>query len=394
VHQGAFTHEPRENERSDRAVRWVLRGSLAIAVVPMAAAVALVGPSPFGLGASSDSGRQSEFAAERHGAGEQLRGLLARGASGIVRAVKGEAPPAKPEFGVLDVRPYDLQAGRAALGGDAGEGCPPGEEQTCADAVETLRPDSAMRLQLIELPRFAAIAGPGAPSETPSGRLGVERRAVGEAEQAGWLAPAQGVFLREVGDALFVIEGEVAVEDLVSLRPISAVGAGSYLSVDPELHHSALSGAASRRFSQGRWTLRPEIDVGASYLDLDRVRLDAGQAGLFLPDTEDWIFSASPSVALEGEIDPVPGITLLPSVSAGATWLSQTDFQNAALMLDAPIGVAGLSALTPLEDTFANVEAGIGLAAAQRIQLSVRYGRLFGETLDADTGRVQLNVQF
>jgi hypothetical protein len=188
--------------------------------------------------------------------------------------------------------------------------------------------------------------------------------------------------------------GAVALDDFEALRPISDVGVGAYLSGDPELHHGVLMGRASGRFEQGRWRLRPELDIGASYLALDKVRLDAGEAGLFLPETDEWIFSASPSLAFEGELDAMPGIKVLPSLRAGATWLSQDEFSSAAMMLDAPARIAGVAAYTPLEETFADFEAGLGISASQRLRLSVSYGRLFGEAFETETSRLELNMQF
>ncbi len=370
-------------ERRDRAARRVLWLSLPVVLAPMAVALALVGPS---LGRLSQTDAAADLRTELtlvQDARGGLRGVLARGASGIVRAVKREEPADAAAF---DVRPFDPTANRNPFAQVGGAGCaaPGADPASCAEAIPKLRPDPDIRLRLAELPAPA----PAAPSFI------LERGPARDVEDDGWRAPEEGVFVRTLGDASFTLAGAVSVDDFESLRPIREVGVGSYASDESELRHSSLMGSAAHSFSQGRWTVRPEIDLGASYLDLQKVRLDAGEAGLFLPEADDWIFSARPSLAFEGELDPVPGIKLLPSFRAGATWLSQTDFQNAALMLDAPTSVAGLGALTPLDETFADIEAGIGLAAAERIQLSVRYGRLFGETVEAQTGRVQLNMQF
>lgn len=383
---GVAIHEQQLDERSDRAVRWVLWVSLAVAVAPMVVAIGMVGPTLVRLSQSdAAAGLESELNVGRGGTKEHLRSILARGASGIVRAVGGE--PA-PEFGALDVRPFDPTAARnpfADVHGPTRSCTAGGDGAACAEAVGALRPDAEMRLWLAEPPDPA----PAAPAS-----FIIEREPSTDRLESGWRVMDEGVFVRTMGDASFVLEGALSVDDFDSLRPISEVGVGGYLSDVPELHHSAFTGSAARTFSQGRWTVRPELDLGANYLALDKVRLDAGEAGLFLPEADDWVFSARPSVAFEGQLDPVPGIKLLPRFRAGATWLSQTDFQNAALMLDAPTSIAGLAALTPLEETFADIEAGIGVAAAERIQLSVRYGRLFGESLEADTGRVELSMQF
>lgn len=387
---GVVIHEQRQDERSDRAVTRVLWLSLAVAVVPMVAVVALAGPTMLGLG-RPDGGLQSELTSGRMGAGEQLRGILARGASGIVRAVKGEPEAVETDFSALNVRPFDPTAARVPARRGAGtEICAQDAQDAagaiaCEEALGSLRRDAEMRLRLIELPE---------PEPASPVSFVLERGTGEDSGEAGWRLEEEGLFVRQVGDATFAVQGAVSADDFASLRPISAVGVGSYASDDTALKHSTLTGTAAHTVSQGRWRFRQEIDFGANYLALGKVRLDAGEAGLFLPETDEWVFSARPSLALEGELDPVPGIKILPSIRAGATWLSQTEFQNAALMLDAPTSVAGLSAFTPLDRTFADVEAGIGVAAAERIQLSVRYGRVFGDTLDADTGRVELNMQF
>lgn len=386
------------DESRDRRVRRVLWASLAVGLVPIAAALALVLPALARLSVSDAVQHlEAELVIGRGAPGDQLRGVLARSASGIVRAVaggRGEAEtPAWPGEGAEPPtdsllsrieRSIFAGAGRGCIGlrGASGGGC-----EAPPPAVE---PEASIRLaELADPPHGRSLAA--------AGILAQLRRETAQSDRARdvvWRTREEGVYVREMGGAFLELAGAVAEDDFASLRPIEDVGVGAYLSGAPELHYGSLSGRATGSIAQGRWRLRPELDIGASYLALDKVRLDAGEAGLFLPQTDDWIFSARPSLAFEGELDAMPGIKVLPSLRAGATWLSQDEYATAAMMLDMPATIAGVSALMPIEETFADLEAGLGIAASERIQLSVRYGRLFGETFEAQTGRLELNMQF
>jgi hypothetical protein len=73
--------------------------------------------------------------------------------------------------------------------------------------------------------------------------------------------------------------------------------------------------------------------------------------------------------------------------------LSQTELSTAATML-APTTLAGFGAITGADDLFADVEAGLGLAASDRLELSLRYGGAFGDIFETHTTRLELNMQF
>jgi hypothetical protein len=387
------------DETRDRSVRWVLWTSLAIGLAPIAAALALVLPV---LGQHSLSGAASHLEAElalgRSGAGDQLRAVLSRSASGIARVVTGARADLEGDWSGSGAAPSTdslMSRLERSIFAGAGRGCiglRGAIGASCEEPPATAEPKPEAPL------RFAELGGPF-PARTVDGGgvLGQPRREPASTDalrEIAWRAREEGVYVRDLGGASLELAGAVAVDDFGSLRPIEAVGVGAYLSGAPELHHSTLSGRAAGSFAQGRWRLRPELDIGASYLALEKVRLDAGEAGLFLPDADDWIFSARPSLAFEGELDAMPGVKVLPSLRAGATWLSQDEYSSAAMMLDMPASIAGIAANLPVEETFADVEAGLGIAASERILLSVSYGRLFGEAFESQTGRLELNMQF
>lgn len=390
VHQDVESDDARVEARRDRAVRRVLWACLAVAVVPMGAALVLLEPAAGRLLGRAPA--EASLIADLGRAGEADRGFLARSASGIVRALKGASEPARiavapPRLPSVEARVPERSFATVETRGRCGEAAEAAGEAACLEALAALRPDPDIRLRLTTpLPETVPAAAP----------VRIRTQAASSAsEEAGWVVLEEGAFAREVGEASFVVSGSLAADDFASLRPISDVGLGGYIAGDEgELAYGVLAGAASRSFSQGRWRVRPALDLEASYLSLEKVRLDAGEAGLFVPEADDWIFAARPSVALEGELDAGLGLTMLPSFRAGATWLSQTEFAAGALMLDAPMGVAGLAGLTPMEETFADLEAGLGFAASERLQLSVRYGRLFGDAFEASTSRLELNMQF
>jgi hypothetical protein len=376
----------------------MLWASLAVGLVPIVAALAVVLPT---LGRLSLAGSMQHLEAEltlgRSAAGEQLRAVLSRGASGIARVVGARRAEAAADVQAAELAADDVFMSRleSSIFAGAGRGCiglRGALGSSCADATTSPADAEEPPLQLVELGARRSSLSNG--SGNVLAQLRRETARASDQRDLVWRAREEGVYVRELGAASLEVAGALAADHFDALRPIEEIGVGAYLSGAPELHYGALSGRAAGEFSQGRWRLRPELDIGASYLALDKVRLDAGEAGLFLPETDDWIFSARPSLAFEGEIEAMQGVKVLPRLRAGATWLSQDEYSVSAMMLGMPATVAGVAAITPIEETFADLEAGLGIAASDRIQLSVRYGRLFGEAFETQTGRLELNMQF
>ena len=404
------------NERSDRAVRRVLWVSMAIFLVPIAALLSFVQPALNRLAPAHEANIfHSELAAGgRASLGDSLLTMASRAAhSGfnfVVGAGQGgeeseeepeddEAPRRFSVFfdaGVLAERPLECPLVEGPAGVSRTAGCVwlrPAVDETRPTVTPQSDAEASVPRRAIGL--IAELQGGGTRSPVAAPMTPVVRL-----DALGGLShPRPSVFAADLGGASLTVSGALDGDDFSALRPIEAAGVGSYLSDAPEFHHGVVSGRAAAtfaegRFSGGRWRLRPEIDLGAEYLALDKVRLDAGEAGLFLPETEEWVFSARPSLAVEGEIAGINGVRIVPHMRAGATWLSQTDFIYAATMLDTPTLSGFLSTTQTPEDVFADFEAGLGLAGGEGLLLSVRYGGMFGQAFENHTGQLELSMQF
>lgn len=389
------------NERYNRIVKGVLWLSLGAAMLPILFAFVLVQPASSRLALASTVDRLSdELSGYQAAAADRFATIIAEGAYPKISEMARESGSRATTFALrmANLRPAHTKTSGIVLTRADGQ---PDETGACAssEAHPTCGP-SVVALRTTERDRaggaYVRETSDSAGSLRAVSILSPARAALGV--ESSPLAPLGGfdddaVLVARLGATSLALGGSLSADGGADARTVTLTGVGQYVAGPEAVDLRRLHGRAAHTFAQGRWRLRPEIDVGAVYLPLDEVRVDAG-AGLLDPESDDWILAARPSVAFAGDLGEVSGMRISPRVSAGATWLSQNDFSTAATLLDLETGLTGFAGALPQESLFADLEAGLDLAASNRFRLSMSYGRQFGELYEAHAGRVELNLTF
>jgi len=195
-----------------------------------------------------------------------------------------------------------------------------------------------------------------------------------------------------VGDASFAVSASLASGQSGRRQSLSFTGVGAFVGGVYDVSGSSFSGRAARTFSNGVWSLRPQIAIDATHFAFNDVRLDAGPS--IDTASSNWLVATRPSVAFEGEFGFARGLTFTPHLAAEATWNNQDEFFFMANLLDAPIGRGGLSSLMSHDDLYADFAAGFDIAADDRFQLSVRVARRIGDPDLTESGELTLRMRF
>ena len=119
----------------------------------------------------------------------------------------------------------------------------------------------------------------------------------------------------------------------------------------------------------------------------------AGALDLNVRSQNDWLASAAP--ALEFGTQWQHGTTVWrPYVRAGVRFLSEDSFSATASFEGSPAGVAPFTVTTPIDQTMAEVSAGVDVWQGGRFSLRVAYEGRFGAHSSENGGELKLRAQF
>lgn len=133
---------------------------------------------------------------------------------------------------------------------------------------------------------------------------------------------------------------------------------------------------------QGAWYLRPQIDAGITYVDLDNLSESrAGGANLDIKGHDETYSSVQPAVEAGGEFKWRDGTLLRPFAKVGFTrFLDDTSPEITAGFQGAPAGVSPFTVKGKVDRTFTDVSAGLDLLKENGINLRLNYmGQFSGD---------------
>lgn len=119
----------------------------------------------------------------------------------------------------------------------------------------------------------------------------------------------------------------------------------------------------------------------------------AGALNLHVQSQTDWVASAAPAVELGtqwGEGD----YTWRPYVRAGLLFLSKDSFSATASFEGAPAGVTLFTVISPVDQTLAQVSAGIEAWKGKTYSLRLNYDGRFGSHTTENGGALEMRMTF
>lgn len=205
-----------------------------------------------------------------------------------------------------------------------------------------------------------------------------------------------GAVLKYVsGPALLAATVTVGSTSYSSVR-VANVGA---LTTTNRSSHDMLDVTAQVRaaglFEAGGVYLKPMVDLGATYLDRDGFSEtgDAATALTVAGVSETYLF-ASPALEIGATTQIADTISLRTFTRAGATFFADDEMVSNAAFSGAPSGTGQFSVAAPLDDVYANVEAGMILSAGDSRTLEFSYRGVFSSGSSQNGGAVKATIGF
>jgi Autotransporter beta-domain len=160
-----------------------------------------------------------------------------------------------------------------------------------------------------------------------------------------------------------------------------------------------VSGLVKLRLSylndMGSWYVKPMVDVGATYVDLDGYsETGAGAFNLRIASHSDWLFSVSPAIEIGGEIADGSGTLYRPFIRGGVTVFDKDDMTTSANFAGAPVGVAGFTVKSELDNVFGEVAAGVQVLTSSGVNMKLEYEGRFGEHTTQNAGTIKVTLPY
>jgi outer membrane autotransporter protein len=140
--------------------------------------------------------------------------------------------------------------------------------------------------------------------------------------------------------------------------------------------------------------IKPLVDFDAVGLRRGAINeRGAGALNLHVQGQTDWVASAAPAVEL-GTQWAEGGYTWRPYVRAGVLFLSKDSFSATASFEGAPSGVTPFTVISPVDQTLAEVSAGIEAWQGKTYSLRLNYDGRFGSHTTENGGALEMRMTF
>jgi hypothetical protein len=151
---------------------------------------------------------------------------------------------------------------------------------------------------------------------------------------------------------------------------------------DQEIGFASVHARLAHAFEQDNWYLRPQIDAGITYVDLDDFsERGAGGASLDVEGHDETYVSLQPAVEIGRELKRRDGTLVRPFAKVGVThFFSGTTPEISAVFQGAPAGVSPFTVKGDIDDTFADVSLGLDVLKEDGINFRLNYmGQFSGD---------------
>jgi uncharacterized protein with beta-barrel porin domain len=146
--------------------------------------------------------------------------------------------------------------------------------------------------------------------------------------------------------------------------------------------------------SRGHWYLKPQIDLAWTHLGRDGyTEVSTGGSALTVQDSDDTVFSVSPSLELGSQYALAFGGVARPYVKGGVTWVDNDSFITSAAFAGVP-GAAGFTIATTTDEVVADLGLGVDFLAESGTVLRVQYDGQFGDQTEQHGGSAKLSMPF
>lgn len=163
-----------------------------------------------------------------------------------------------------------------------------------------------------------------------------------------------------------------------------------------ESDQSFISGRLTGAYllSRGHWYAKPQVDLAWTHLERDGYReTSPGGSALTVQQSDDTVFSVSPSLEVGAEYALAFGGVARPYVKGGVTWVDSDTFITSAAFAGAP-GAGGFAITSTIDDVVADLGLGVDFLAESGTVLRVQYDGQFGDQTEQHGGSAKLSVPF
>jgi hypothetical protein len=165
---------------------------------------------------------------------------------------------------------------------------------------------------------------------------------------------------------------------------------------DQEIGFASAHARLTHDFERDSWYLRPQIDAGITYVDLDDFsERGAGGANLDVEGHDETYLSLQPAVEIGRELKRRDGTLVRPFVKVGVThFFSGTTPEIKAIFQGAPAGVSPFTVKGDIDETFADVSLGLDVLKEDGINFRLNYLGQFSDNMKHHSLGFKVTVPF